>query len=127
MAQLIGSGGQPASHLVPVLRDLDHLLRVFDAHSDRERFRLHGNAAPMQQAEGITGTMANREDKYTCIHFFATVDYHGIYGFFPASRDFQIRNLRVKPYLAAQANDFVPHVANHVHQDVRSHVRLLFI
>ena len=57
---------------------INHALGVFNAHTDRESFGFHVNAALVQQGEGVAGTVPQSEHhmlrgqvrSHTCVAIF---------------------------------------------------------
>ena len=107
-----------------VLRPVNQLLRVLDAHADSKGLRHNAYAPACQHSVGIARTVTAGQYHGSCRQPFAAVkDY-------PLHRiifDIQINNMRIIAHAAAQLRNTAAESLYHRTQLIRAYVRLVLV
>ena len=107
--------------MTAVLGLIDILLQMFDAHTHRKGFCLHGDTQSLQMTEGISCAVANGKDHMVAGNGFFSVDLQaGNCAVFLV----QVRDLGMEADFTAQGNDPLADVLHHRQQHIRTHMRL---
>ena len=109
-----------------ILRAVDELLRMLDAHADRERFLLHMHAGVADELERVAGRMAAGKDDAARGDALdgAGCNVGELGGGKFAVFEPQARQLSFEPHLAASVSDLVAHGAHDVDKQVGADVGL---
>ncbi len=102
-------------------RAVDQRLRVFDAKAHRERLGFHEHATAVQHAEGVAGTVAQRQNHMPRLELFAAVQLHAQQ---LAVLDHHVGHALLEAHFAAQRFDLMAHVLDHARQAERADMRL---
>ena len=105
-----------------VLRPVDEVLRMLDAHAHGERLRLHREPARIEHLIRIARRMADAEK--CCIRLDALLSRDDERGE-PSARELHIRDLRAEAHLAAKAADLLTQVLYDRAQKIRTDMRLV--
>ena len=124
MCHFITGGAEDIVIFFTVKSPVDHLLWVFDAHSYRERLRLHRNAPFFQHTEGVPGAVPGRKHADFCRDTFLSVDLHRLKTAFP---DNKIRKFRAETEASAHFLNLTAQRLDDLYQNIRAEMRFLLI
>ena len=100
------------------------ILPLIDAHSYRERLRLHRNAPFFQHTEGVPGAVPGRKHADFCRDTFLSVDLHRLKTAFP---DNKIRKFRAETEASAHFLNLTAQRLDDLYQNIRAEMRFLLI
>ena len=107
-----------------VLRLVDGFLQMLDANAHRKRLRLHGNAEPVQHAEGVSGAVTGRKNEMAARKRLLAGLIFIAHAADRAVLQHDVRELCAEADLAAERKDFLAQILHDGYQYVRSDVRL---
>ena len=120
--QLVVSGTQfRVTGVFAQPRAVDQRLRVFNPKAYRERLGLHVHATVVQHTEGVTGTVAQRQDHMAGVQLLAIGQYHA--GQLTIV-DQYICHALLEAHFATQRFDLLTHVFYDTGQTERTDMRL---
>ena len=124
--QLVVGGGQ----FLPggaKLSQRDSALGVLDAHADGKGLLFHGNAGLQQHLEGVSGGVAGGEDQCVTRQIIASLRaFYSQSGYRPIPED-ETGELMAEAHVAAQADQFLSNIFDHVPQHVGTDVGLVLV
>ena len=124
--QLVVGGGQ----FLPggaKLSQRDSALGVLDAHADGKGLLFHGNAGLQQHLEGVSGGVAGGEDQCVTRQIIASLRaFYSQSGYRPIPED-ETGELMAEAHVAAQADQFLSNIFDHVPQHIGTDVGLVLV
>ena len=122
--RVIRCAQQMMSGKAAVLRPVNQLLRMLDAHADSKWFRHNAYAPACQHSVGITRTVTAGQYHGSCRQPFAAVNDYALDRII---FDIQINNMRIVAHAATQLRNAAAESLYHRTQLIRAYVRLVLV
>ena len=115
---------QMMSGKAAVLRPVNQLLRMLDAHTDGKGLRHNAYAPASQHSVGIARAVTAGQNHGSCRQSFAAVKDYTLHRII---FDIQINNMRIIAHAAAQLRNAAAEPLHHRTQLIRAYVRLVLV
>ncbi len=107
-----------------ILSTIDDFLRMLYANANRKRLSCHLHAIRIELAKRITRAVANRQNRLFSQNFFTCRQNQALQ---LTIRNLEVFNLRLKPHLATQRDDFLSDIFHDITQQIRSNMRMRLV
>ena len=122
--RVIRCAQQMMSGKAAVLRPINQLLRVLDAHADSKGLRHNANAPACQHSVGIARAVTAGQNQGSCRQPFAAVKDYTLHRII---FDIQINHMRIVTHAAAQLRNAAAESLHHRTQLIRAYVRFMLV